>query len=79
MKPFSPTARKTRARRGRARLDSPVAKRIKRLATGGSEFHGNLRRSAGFLEAMLEIFALMGPEFSATSPGTPSPATRRRA
>jgi hypothetical protein len=56
---------------------SRLDRKIERLASNRSEFHGNIRRPAGFLTAFLELAELMDPEVHA--PGRRSPAVPRRA
>lgn len=64
-------------RRGRSRRNASLEKRIEDLASLKSEFQGNLRKSAGLLDAFFELVDLMGPEFPTTSPG-PAAASPRR-
>ena len=79
MKATHASTRVTGSRRNRVRRALRRNTPIDRPAAGGIEFHGNLRKSAGFLGALLEIVEWMGPGFSATSPGMPSPTSPRRA
>jgi len=71
--PVSRPGKSKSAGEGSSRLD----RKIERLASNRSEFHGNIRRPAGFLTAFLELVELMDPEVRA--PGRRSPAVPRRA
>jgi len=71
--PVFPAAKSKSAGKRASRLD----RKIERLASNRSEFHGNIRRPAGFLTAFLELVELMDPEVPA--PGRRSPAVPRRA
>jgi hypothetical protein len=79
MKATHASTRVTRSRRNRVRRALRREKPIDRPAAGGIEFQGNLRKSAGFLGALLEIVEWMGPGFSATSPDMSSLPSPRRA
>ncbi len=50
-----PPPKRTRGHRGKR---MSLKRRIERLAEGEEEFHGNVRRPAGFLDAFLEILSL---------------------
>jgi hypothetical protein len=77
-RPASAPRLEKRGPAGRKRK-SGLDRKIERMASGRSEFHGNVRRPSGFLTALLELVELMGPEVSGSSPGTRSPAAPRRA
>jgi hypothetical protein len=79
MKATHASTRVTGSRRNRVRRALRRRKPIERPGAGGVEFQSNLRKSAGFLGALLEIVEWMGPGFSASSPDMPSPASPRRA
>jgi hypothetical protein len=64
-------------RRGRSRCGNDLEQRIERLASTNTEFKGNLRKPAGFLDVFLELVDLMGPELLATSTGFDAPASHR--
>lgn len=64
-------------RKAAGKRPSRLDRKIERLASNRSEFHGNIRRPAGFLTAFLELAELMDPEVPA--PGRRSPAVPRRA
>ena len=53
-----PVPKRARGHRGHRKS---VKRRIERLASGDEEFHGNIRRPAGFLDAFLEILSLTSP------------------
>jgi hypothetical protein len=74
----SRAARTTPGRRPGKR-QAGLDRKIERLASNPNEFRGNIRRPAGFLSALLELVELMGPELSASPPGTRSTAAPRRA
>jgi hypothetical protein len=53
-----PVPKRTRGHRGNRKS---VKRRIERLAADDGEFHGNIRRPSGFLDAFLELVSLMSP------------------